>query len=190
MSFDLAGALRALKPQKHTRLLAPGRESGLDWASDQPINGYPLLLDTCVYIDMLRDTAPEFLDRLLERRICHHSAVCLAELTHAFGRLDPSRPETALVLRKIGEVIQNIKRHRLHEPDSGIWGQAGIVAGELSRRSGLPKTPGSSKKYLNDALIALQAKKLGANVLTANVRDFDYLSQIIPGARVLYYKSA
>ena len=39
-----------------------------------------------------------------------------------------------------------------------------------------------------DALIFLQARQLGASVLTGNIRDFDYLSQIFPTGRIILYR--
>jgi len=39
---------------------------------------------------MFQGRSPVEVDRLITYRLCHHSAVCLSELTHAFGRLDPS----------------------------------------------------------------------------------------------------
>lgn len=79
--------------------------------------------------------------------------------------------------------------HRLHAPDAAIWGQAGVLAGLLFRLSNLPRGEGHERRFVNDALIFLQARQLGASVLTANIRDFDYLSQIIPTGRVILYRS-
>ena len=62
--------------------------------------GPPLLLDTAVYIDVLQGRSPPEVDELVRLRTCQHSAVCLAELTHAFGRLDPRHPGTAAAWRR------------------------------------------------------------------------------------------
>ncbi|VTZ26590.1 conserved hypothetical protein [Methylocella tundrae] len=62
------------------------------------------------------------------------------------------------------------------------------LAGALFRLSGLPRGAGHERKLLNDALIFLQARLLGASVLTANVRDFDFLSQLAPTGRVIFYR--
>ncbi len=45
------------------------------------------------------------------------------------------------------------------------------------------------RRYVNDAMLFLQARQLGASVLTGNVRDFDFLSQIIPSGRVILYRA-
>lgn len=43
---------------------------------------------------------------------------------------------------------------------------------------------------MQDCTLFLQAHKLGLTVLTANVADFDILLQLIPSARVLFYRRA
>jgi hypothetical protein len=40
---------------------------------------------------------------------------------------------------------------------------------------------------LNDSLIYLQARKVGAAILTRNVRDFDLLEQLVPSGTVVFY---
>ncbi len=128
-------------------------------------------------------------DRLITYRLCHHSAVCLSELTHAFGRLDPKHASTKAVLETITATVEDIPEHRLHAPDAAIWGHAGVLAGLLFRLSNLPKGEGHERRFVNDAMVFLQARQLGASVLTGNVRDFDFLSQIIPTGRVILYRA-
>lgn len=188
MSFDLAGSLRTLKPQKRTGPLRRRPDDDLFWAEDAPLIGGALLLDTCVYLDALQGRTPGAADALLSYRVCYHSAVCLAELTHAFGRLDPAHSSTKTALKTIGDVIADIPGRRLHAPESAAWGEAGLLAGALFRLSGLPRGAGHERKLLNDALIFLQARLLGASVLTANVRDFDFLNQLAPTGRVIFYR--
>jgi predicted nucleic acid-binding protein len=186
--FDLAASLRALKPQKRTARLERRRDAELRWADDEPRIGGALLLDTCVYLDVLQGRTPQSVDDLIASRICRHSAVCLAELTHLFGRLDPSHPSTKSVLRPLRETIEDIPAHRLHAPIDATWVEAGMLAGELARLSDQPKGVGAARKFLNDALIFMQARRIGAEVLTANVRDFDFLDQLAPSGRVVYYR--
>jgi predicted nucleic acid-binding protein len=186
--FNLAASLRALKPQKRIARLAPRSDADLPWAEDEPRIGSALFLDTCVYLDVLQGRTPQSVDDLVASRICRHSAVCLAELTHLFGRLDPSHPSTKSVLRPLRETIEDIPAHRLHAPTDATWAEAGILAGELARLSDQPKGAGAARKYLNDALIVMQARRIGADVLTANVRDFDFLDQLAPGGGIIYYR--
>ena len=120
-------------------------------------------------------------------RIFNHSAVCLAELTHAFGRLDPNHPETENALDKCRQTVNSIRSHRLHEPSQSVWGTAGVLAGLTFRLGGFVK--GQERKLLNDALVFLQAMENGHTVLTRNIVDFDILNQIVPNGRILLYKS-
>ncbi len=151
--------------------------------------GGPLLLDTTVYIDLLHGVTPRDVDSLLELRTCNHSAVSLAELTHAFGRLDPADPDTKSALKQIhGVIARDIPPRRLHAPESDTWGAAGILAGMAFRLRKLPKKQGYERALLNDALLYLQARKLGCAVLTRNVVDFDVLNQLIPGGQILFYR--
>jgi hypothetical protein len=188
LPFDLQGTLRRLKPHKRLEQLTRRANSELAWASDQPLIGSPLLLDTCVYLDVLQGRTPVAVDELLSYRVCHHSALCLAELTHVFGRLDPAHPATRGVLQTVQEMIEDIPPHRLQAPDTATWGEAGMLAGELFRLSGAPKGAGHDRKYLNDALIYLQGRDIGASVLTGNVGDFDFLNQLVPGVPIILYR--
>ena len=190
MDFDLRRSLRALKPQKRTRPLERRPDAELRWADGELPIGRPLLLDTCVYLDVLQARSPVAVDELVARRTCHHSAVCLAELTHVFGRLDPTHAGTAAILDAVGETIADMPDHRLHAPGVALWGQAGMLAGELLRRGGLQKGTGQEQRFLNDALVFLQAGALGLAVLTRNLRDFDWLQQLVPSVEVLFYRAA
>ncbi|WP_188722803.1 type II toxin-antitoxin system VapC family toxin [Nitratireductor aestuarii] len=189
MIFDLSDALRALKPEKYVGTLVRRADDDLPWAIDEPMIGGPLFLDTSVYLDVLQGRSPTEIDVLLTYRLCHHSAVCLSELTHLFGRLDPKHASTKAVLQTITATIEDIPDHRLHAPDAVMWGKAGVLAGLMFRLSNLPKGEGHERRFLNDALILLQARQLGASVLTGNVRDFDLLTQIVPSARIILYRS-
>ena len=182
--------MRRLKPHKRLEQLTRRADSELAWASDEPLIGGALILDTSVYLDVLQGRTPEAVDELLTYRVCHHSAVCLAELTHVFGRLDPAHPSTSGVLQTVRNVIEDIPRHRLQAPDTAMWGEAGMLAGELFRLSGAPKGASHERKYLNDALIYLQAQDIGASVLTGNVGDFDFLNQLVSGVPIILYRQA
>ncbi len=190
MGFDLSETLRSLKPQKYNGTLERRADDDLPWIADEAAIGGPMFLDTSVYLDVLQGRSPVEVDRLLTYRRCHHSAVCLSELTHAFGRLDPKHASTKAVLETIEATVKDIPDHRLHAPDAAIWGQAGVLAGLLFRLSNLPKGEGHERRFINDALVFLQARQLGASVLTGNVRDFDFLTQIIPTGRIILYRTA
>lgn len=186
MSFDLDAALRWLKPQRRSSSLTRRTDRDLNWVDDASTVGPPVLLDTTVYIDTLQGRSPSALDAFISNRTCNHSAVCLAELTHAFGRLDPVDGKTDRVLKTIRQTIVDIPPHRLAAPDGDAWGVAGILAGILFRLGNYPA--GAERKCLNDALIYLQARKFGLPVVTGNLKDFDFLNQLVPDGRIILYR--
>lgn len=148
--------------------------------------GPQLLLDTCVYIDILQRRAPDRVKTLLAARLCNHSGVALAELTHLFGRLDPRDERTATALAEISAVIADMPAHRLSPPSLNVLGEAGILAGVAMRLARVDS--GRHQALLNDATIYLQAVAQGQTVLTRNVREFDWFDQLIPSSRVLFYR--
>ena len=188
MSFDLDATLRWLKPQRKVRPLKRRRDDKLSWISDAAGIGSPVLLDSTVYIDTLQGRSPPALDAFITLRTCNHSAVCLSELTHAFGRLRPMDPRTASALKVIGQTIRDVPIYRLVAPDTETWGAAGILAGILFRLGSY--AAGAERKCLNDALVFLQGRKLGWPILTGNIVDFDFLNQLVPDGRILLYRRA
>lgn len=188
MSFDLAASLRNLKPDK-IQSISRRPDDQLDFVDEDTfLDGPPLLLDACVYIDVLQGAAPGYLRDLLNARHCNHSSVCLAEMVHPFGRLDPKHKKTKATLAAIMAVIaREIPPHRVAAPDADLWCDAGILAGLLFRARGYGKE--RQQACLNDALIYVQAAKSGQTVLTRNVSDFDLLNQMAPRGRILLYRT-
>lgn len=185
MSFDLAQSLRRLRPQR-IRTAPPKRSDGdLPFVNEDPGSGPELLLDTCVYIDVLQGRTPDSVERLLQLRITNHSSVCLSEMTHLFGRLDPADRRTSGVLREIARTIDDIPHHRLTTPSVRAAAEAGILAGLMARLSGF--TVGRDQAALNDALIYTHAIERGFVVLTRNRREFEVLDQLRPAGSVLFY---
>ena len=186
MGFDLSAVLRWLKPQRKRRPLSSRPDNKLGWVNQVPTIGAPVLLDTTVYIDTLQGRSPVALDKFISLRTCNHSSVCLSELTHLFGRLNPADPRTESVLDVIAQTIRDIPAHRLIAPDTEMWGVGGILAGTLFRLG--QYAAGAERKCLNDALVYLQGRKFGWPVVTANIRDFDLLNQLVPDGRILLYR--
>lgn len=188
LTFDLERTLRRIRPQRLAGLIRRGDEE-LAFARDEPENGPPLLLDTCVYIDILQARDPHAIRSLLRVRRRLHSAVCLAELTHAFGRLDPHHSDTTKALDALRRLIEgHLPPQRIAAPDGECWGGAGMLAGVLARFAGRGKP--QARPFLADTLIFLQAAKAGCVVLTRDVAHFDLLNQILPAGRVLFYRPA
>jgi predicted nucleic acid-binding protein len=187
LSFDLQKAERALKPQVRGAFRARPEEE-LRWAEAETKAGLPLLIDTTVYLDALQGKTSAAVDDLLRYRSIFHSAVCLAELTHAFGRLDPAHSGTRKALAALGGAIDDIPRHRLFAPDTDLSGKAGMLAGKALRLGRFPPGQGRERRLLNDSLIYLQARKVGAAILTRNVQDFDLLEQLVPSGTAIFYR--
>jgi hypothetical protein len=143
-----------------------------------------LLLDTCVYIDLLQGRGLALVGRLLQTRTINHSTIALAELTQLFGALDPAHPGTAGALRQVGLTIDDMPAHRLSAPSVRACGEAGMLAGLVTRLTGQR----NSISLLNDAMLFLQASEMGCDILTANISDFDWFDQLLPGTGVLLYR--
>lgn len=170
MGFDLSETLRSLKPQKYPGTLERRADDDLPWVAEEPAIGGPVFLDTSVYLDVLQGRSPVEVDTLLAYRRCHHSAVCLSELTHAFGRIDPKHASTKAVLETTKATIDDIADHRTCPGGSDLgtgWcvGWLALPAEQSAQRGG------HERRLVNDALVFLQARQLGASVLTGNVRD-------------------
>lgn len=188
MQADLARSLRRIKPERLTRRLSRRDDGDLDFASDAPLIGLPLLLDTCVYVDGLEGCLPSRVETLLKTRTLMHLSVVLGELSHNFGRLDPRHPNTRRCLDELAGMIEGIPRHRLDDAISaGVVLEAGIVSGLIFRLGGFQ--PDQEVTALNDATIYLHAAERGYMVLTRNIRYFDFMNQIVPSGRVLFYRA-
>ncbi len=142
------------------------------------------MLDATVYIDVLQGKSPIAVDRLLQSRIINHSTVALTELTHLIGALDPLHLDTPKVLKPLLRTIDDIPQHRLTAPSPRACGEAGMLAGLAARLTGQSR----NMALLNDALIFLHASETGCDLLTGNVRDFDWFDQLLPGNGVLLYR--
>ncbi len=188
MSFDLARALRQIKPQAVRPAPARRPDAALPFATVLDLTGPPLLLDSCVYIDALQGRRPPLVQNIMRSRACDHSTIALAELTHLFGRLDPRHAETEAALAQVEGVIKDIPAHRLRTPDETVWGVGGILAGLLFRLGGFQ--PGQETKCLNDAMLYVQAGRLGATLISRNLKEFDVLDQLVGGVRLLFYRQA
>jgi hypothetical protein len=169
------------------RTLSRRNDSELPFLGKVAKAGQELLLDTCVYIDGLQGRAPDIVADLLDIRLSNHSTVAVQELMHTVGVLDPKHPGTSLATKQIGITIDEMPSHRVFAPDPDVSGRAALLSGMLCRLQGYQKD--ARLRALHDCVLFLQAQKLGFTVLTGNVRDFDYLLQLIPTGRVLFYRS-
>ena len=186
MSFEFQATLRRLKPEKHRRLLKSRAESELDFLGSGKYRHGKLLYDTTVYVDILPDRFPQHGERTLRAAEAWHSPVTEAELAAACGMLDPAHPGTQKVVEKICKIIERRPNHRMIIPDTDIWREAWVLSGALARLQGYGKD--QRRRILNDALLFASARKYGCAVLTRNLIDFDFLQQLEPSGRVLFYR--
>lgn len=184
MTFDRRASIRRIKPQRRTVSLIRRDDADLPFVSGAHLVGRELLLDTNVYIDVLQGKPPAVVDGLLQTRIVNHSTIALAELTHLIGALDPAHAGTANILRILGQTIDDMRPYRLTPPSTRAFGEGGMLAGLVARLTGQRR----DIKLLNDAKLFLQAAETGCDLLTGNIRDFDWFDQLLPGTGLLLYK--
>ena len=185
-SSELKRVLRRLKPHQRTRPLARRPDEALPFARSSAQPPRQLVLDTTVYIDQIQHRFPDELDDLLRKCGLWHSAVAVAELALALGRLDPNHPASPTATRQITVVIARVPSHRILNPSAGTWREAAIASGLLVRLQGYAAA--RTHDLLNDALIYFDARKHGRTVLTRNIADFDLLQQLAPDGQVLFYR--
>ncbi len=150
---------------------------------DQPRT---LLYDTTVYVDILQGRFPAIGEGMLRAADAWHSTVAETELASLCALLDPIRADTRGTTKEITAIINRISPHRIIAPDREIWRDAGILSGTVARLQGIPKI--DRRRILNDALIFATGRKHGHTILTRNVVDFDFLHQLDPSGRVLFYR--
>jgi len=185
LGSDFQGVLRRLKPEKHQTQLKPRHQSELEFIGTTHNRPAKLLYDTTVYIDILQGRFPQVGEQMLRASEAWHSPVTEAELAVSCGLLDPSHSRTRENIEQIVAVIELRPRHRTIMPDVGIWREAGILCGIISRLQGYGRD--GQRRLLNDALLFASARKYGCALLTRNVVDFDFLQQLEPSGKVLFY---
>jgi hypothetical protein len=183
--FDLDAALRWARFDPK-RTLARRDDTALPFIDAETRAEGTLLLDTCVYIDTLQGKLPDLAENPVMGGYTNHSTVAVQELMHTIGVLDPAHPGTSGVIAQIGLILRSMPPHRLFTPDAQTLGRAALLAGMLCRLQGYAKD--DRLRAQHDCVLFLQAQRLGFTVLTRNVRDFDYLLQMIPAGRVLLYR--
>jgi predicted nucleic acid-binding protein len=144
------------------------------------------LYDTTVYIDILRDQFPMTGDVMLRAVEAWHSPVTEAELISAVGLLEPHHSRTRPAIDKIAAIIDQRPTQRTLVPDAVVWREASIFSGILARLQGFDNS--QRRRVLNDALLFVSARRHGCTLLTRNISDFDFLQQLEPAGRVLFYR--
>jgi predicted nucleic acid-binding protein len=184
-AFDFDDAIRwsRFDPQ---RALSRRDDRDLPFLQEEALGGPPTLLDTCVYIDQMQGRAPPILERLIATRQTNHSTVAIQELMHSVGVLNPKDTRTAAAIAEIRRQINAMRPYRVFAPEADVLGKAALLSGILCR---LQRYAADYRlRALQDCILFLQAQKLGCTVITANLSDFDYLLQLIPAGRALFYR--
>jgi predicted nucleic acid-binding protein len=186
LNSEFQSTLRRLKSEKHRTPLKPRPESELDFIESAGSRTTKLIYDTTVYIDILQNRFPRRGDAMLRASEAWHSPVTEAELAATCGLLDPAHAQTRGIMEQVVAVIERRPSHRTLATDSEIWREAGILSGTLARLQGYKSD--QRRRVLNDALLFATARKHGCSVLTRNVLDFDFLQQLVPSGKVLFYR--
>ena len=132
----------------------------------------PLLFDTSVYVSIFRNAAfaAEFRPRYLQDiPLTYFSSVVVQELLA--GARTPRQQRQVAALYEPFERVR-----RIITPSHLVWKEVGRVIAVV-----LEKTPQLRSKLasglLNDILIALSGRSMGARVVTGNAQDFRLVQQ-------------
>ena len=131
-----------------------------------------LLFDTSVYITLLRDEnfAREFRPRYLRGLPSTYcSSVVIEELLAGARTLRHRRQAAALY-----EPFERVRR--IITPSHRIWKETGTVVATIAEQSPHLRDK-LSRGFLNDLLIALSGRSIGATVVTRNEEDFRLIRQ-------------
>jgi len=186
LSSEFEASLRRIKPEKRNKPLQRRPDSALEFIETSAVTVPKLLYDTTVYIDILQNRFPKDGELMLRAADAWHSPVTEAELAAACGLLDPDHLQTRKIIEEIAALIDRRPVQRTVMPDQNVWREAGILSGILARLQGYEKD--QRKRTLNDALLYVSARRSGCTILTRNVSDFDFLQQLDPAGRVLFYR--
>jgi predicted nucleic acid-binding protein len=180
----LARSLRRLSAAKlGTALRGEGALPALEAAA---IRSRPkLLLDTTVYVDVLRGRVAPLLEAALGASDLWHSAVAVAELARGLGADDPKRRGYREDARLTTKFVDRMPAHKIVVPDIEIYELAGIASSVMARLLGLDRS--RMARHTNDALLFFSARKHGLTLLTRNRRDFAILRQLDPRTAVFGY---
>jgi len=178
-------SLRRIKPEKRLAQLMPRDRSRLVFFGAINHSHPQFLLDTTAYIDEMQGRFPSASESVFRSQVLWHSTVAEAEVAVLLGRLDPRHPDTPQARSRLIALLEKLPSHRILNPDARVWREAGILAGTLARLQHYGKS--ESRRVLNDALIYLSAAYNGLAVLTRNMMDFDFLLQLAPLGKVVFY---
>lgn len=134
-----------------------------------------VVFDSDLYIDWINAGSHE--EFLLGRWFVRYmSTVVLLELQA--GAVGPA------AAKAVGDLYRTFTRTcRLLSPSPETFWRAGSVLRLLQRRHGFDLR--SRFRLVNDCLIALSSRQVGATVITRNERDFRLIHRIVPFSLVI-----
>lgn len=123
------------------------------------------VLDTSVYVDNLR--SGRFKQEILDLKfVIRCSAVVLAELSRG-ARSRPMR-------RFVDDLAKNL---RVIAPNEREWIQSGQILNRMVANKGYDIN--KTRELHFDVLIALTARRIGAYLITCNVKDFTTIRETL-----------
>jgi len=134
----------------------------------------PILLDTNVYLLAIKsDEGASFFDRRFVPLVfqTYLSSVVVEELYA--GALDLGA--VRLVERYVGSLE---KAGRVTNPSFQDWKEAGQLVARMTHRE--PRHKPKIQQMLNDILLALSARRIGAELFTFNRDDFELIRRYKP----------
>lgn len=134
----------------------------------------PILLDTNVYLFAMRseDGAAFFESRFLPLVFQTYLAGVVVEEIYA-GALD--RQAVRLVERYVGALE---RADRVVAPSFQDWKEAGKIIARITQKE--PYLKSKTQQILNDILLALCARRIGADLYTFNRDDFELIRRHKP----------
>jgi predicted nucleic acid-binding protein len=133
----------------------------------------PILLDTNVYLFALKsETGATFFTRhFLPHIFQTHLSSVVAEELYA-GALD------ARAIRLVERHVGTLERaRRIVNPTFGDWTAAGKLIARVARQG--PGRRSQVQRLLNDILLALSARRIGADLFTFNRDDFQLIRRYL-----------
>jgi predicted nucleic acid-binding protein len=129
-----------------------------------------VVIDTSIYIDWFNAGRHE--DILFQRgAVKHLSAIVLMELrAGAFSTADRRR------LRRVEAAFDSAAR--ILVPSRSVFGEAGDTLRRLQAEQGFQLA--TTRSIVNDVLIALSARSIGATVVTQNGRHYRAIQAVRP----------
>jgi predicted nucleic acid-binding protein len=134
----------------------------------------PILLDTNVYLFAMRSEtgAALFENRFLPLVFQTYVAGVVVEELYA-GAIDSQ------AIRLVEKYVGALERaDRVIAPNFQDWKEAGKIIARITRKE--PRLKSKMQQILNDVLIALCARRIGADLYTFNRDDFDLIHRHRP----------